>query len=440
MTAAEVNPTDRILVVSSDSHAGPSLERSLRPYCPREHLDEYDRFVRDFRAGSAELGYVDRLIAQLLGSGARGAVVDPRMDPAIASKYIKMAEEAHLHTDCPGHDDPHARLRDMDADGITAELVFAGGQNSEVLPFIGFGADIGSESVSPRLRLLGEQIWNRWLADFVSVAPKRLIGVMQIPIWDVDLAVEELKAGAKAGLRAVNFPAPRSDFPAYNDPVYEPFWSSCEDMELPLVTHSGGGEPPLGLDGPGGTAIHGMESMWLSRRAIWELIFGGVFERHRKLRFTVTEQRMSWVPHALLDMDYIHRARMPTLPMKPSEYWSQNCYIAGSYMAHWEAQLRYEVGVDNLQWGTDYPHQEGTWPYTRLALRNTFHDMPHDEARKILGLNSLRAYYLNESELRPIADRIGPTFEELSKPLEPGEEPGYGSAFREPGTVDATSF
>jgi predicted TIM-barrel fold metal-dependent hydrolase len=355
-------------------------------------------------------------------------------------KLAKMAEESHLHTDCAGHDDPHVRLRDMDADGIAAEMIFAGGQNAEALPFIGFGADIGSQKVSPELRMVGEQIWNRWLADFVSVAPDRLLGVVQIPIWDIDATIREMEAGRTAGLRAVNFSAPRSDFPPYNDRVYEPFWSACEDLELALVTHSGGGDTPLGFYGEGGSAIHGMESIWLSRRALWELIFGGVFDRHPKLRFTLTEQRMSWVAHTLRDMDYIHRSRQPSLPHRPSEYWAMNCYIAGSYMSHWEAELRYEVGVSNLQWGTDYPHQEGTWPYTNLALRNAFHDMAEDEVRKILGENAIRAYYLDKSELRTTADRIGPTPEEISRPLEPGEAPEYGAAFREAGTVDAASF
>lgn len=431
---------ERIMIISSDSHAGPSMEKAMRPYCPPEYLDEYDAFVKAYHEGTAETDYVGTLISQLLGSAASGPTIDPNTDPAMRARYEQMAAEAHLHTACPGHTDPHARLRDMDADGIAAELIFSGGQNSEALPFVGFGADIGSKDTSRDLLKVGEQVWNHWLADYCSVAPERLLGVMQVPIWDVPATVEVLEEGRKAGLRAVNFPAPRSDFPAYNDPVYEPFWSACEDLELPLVTHSGGGDVPLGFYGKGGSAIHGMESIWLGRRAVWELIFGEVFERHPKLRFTMTEQRMSWAAHTLRDMDYVHRSRQPDLPHRPSEYWAMNCYMAGSYMAPWEVGLRYEVGVDNLLWGTDYPHQEGTWPYTKVALRNSFHDVALDEARKILGENAIRAYYLDRNELRKVADRIGPLPEDLARPLEPGEAPAYGAAFRESGTVDAASF
>ena len=97
--------------------------------------------------------------------------------------------------DCAGHHDPHVRLRDMDADGVAAQVIFAGGQNDTELPWVGFGWNAGP----PEQRELKEtsyRMWNHWISDFVSVAPDRLLGVMQIPIWDVDAAVREVEWGA----------------------------------------------------------------------------------------------------------------------------------------------------------------------------------------------------------------------------------------------------
>jgi hypothetical protein len=83
-------------------------------------------------------------------------------------------------------------------------------------------------------------------------------------------------------------------------------------------------------------------------------------------------------------------------------------------------------------WGSDYPHQEGTWPNTRLAMRNTFAGIPEPEVRRILGENALSAYHLDGDALRAVADRIGPTPEEIDKPVDPSELPAYrGQAFRE---------
>jgi predicted TIM-barrel fold metal-dependent hydrolase len=423
--------TRRYLVVSSDSHAGPSLEHSLRPYCPKEYLREFDEFVAEVRSGSMTND----------GQNEKLSHVDQLMNAALRSKQRTGTTAAAMDTtkSCLGHDDPQARLRDMDADGIAAEVIFAGGQNEEIMPFVAFGADAGPAGVDPELRIVGEQIWNDWLKDFVSVAPERLLGVAQIPIWDVGAAVRAVEWAQDAGLAAINFPAPRSDLVPYNDPIYEPFWSACEALEMPLVTHTGGGESPLGMHGPGGRQIYSYERHWLTRRHLWELIFGGVFERHPDLTVVFTEQMVAWVPETLRDLDNVQLGLTASrgmyedpLPRLPSEYWASNCFNAGSFLARHEADLREKVGLRNLLWGSDYPHQEGTWPYTRLAMRKTFAGLPENDVRMILGENALRAYHLDPTVLRPIADRIGPSPEELAIPLDPSEIPEHrGQAFRD---------
>src|SRR5207302_7770988 len=90
------------------------------------------------------------------------------------------------------------------------------------------------------LRAGGAQIHNRWLADFVSVAPERFVGIMQLPPMSrLDLVLEEIRRGRESGLKAVNFPCPRPDFPMYTDECYEPLWSLCEELDVALVTHGG---------------------------------------------------------------------------------------------------------------------------------------------------------------------------------------------------------
>jgi hypothetical protein len=69
-------------------------------------------------------------------------------------------------------------------------------------------------------------------------------------------------------------------------------------------------------------------------------------------------------------------------------------------------------------WGTDYPHLEGTQPYTREALRATFHDVPEDEVRAIVGTNAAKVYGFDLDALQPLVDQIGPTVEEIATPLD----------------------
>jgi hypothetical protein len=77
--------------------------------------------------------------------------------------------------------------------------------------------------------------------------------------------------------------------------------------------------------------------------------------------------------------------------------------------------MRYEIGIDNLMWGSDFPHPEGTWPSSRAWLKKTFHDVPIDETRRMLGLAAAEVFGFDLAALRPLADKIGPTPAELGQ-------------------------
>ena len=118
-----------------------------------------------------------------------------------------------------GHHDVHARLRDLDYDGVAAEVIFHGSQNGEPIPFQSFGPFLGYEK-GDNLELLGVgyHIYNEWLADFCSVEPERHVGLAHLPMWDVDAAVREAEWARGAGLRGVNFPAPEAVHRAVQQP------------------------------------------------------------------------------------------------------------------------------------------------------------------------------------------------------------------------------
>lgn len=441
--AAHEGFSDRpYLVVSIDSHAGPPLEQ-LRPYCPSRFAAEFDDFSQRVRSGEVrEFQQTPLRKPTLSPSVPTGPAVDPRTAEARAAA-LAMIDRITAN---PGSMDATARLADMDAQGVASEVIFAGAQNGQVLPWAG-GFDAGLTTVDPELRIVGGHMWNEWLADFCSAAPERLLGVAQIPIWDVDRAVDEIHWATEHGLRAINFPAPRPDYPAYNEQeVYEPLWSVVEEVGLPLVTHTGSGEAAAGSTGVGASLVYRVESLWLSRRALGQMIFGEVFDRHPALTVAFVEQRGNWVQEVFREFDsaYLNPdhsgvgALQPpgaSKPKKvPSEYWRSNCIIGASFMAQFEAAMRDEIGLETMMWGSDYPHLEGTWPHTDLALRNTFAGIREREVRAILGDNGARAFRLDLDVLGPVVDQIGPLPRELARPLAPDElplVPGY--AFRRVG-------
>ncbi len=441
---------ERYLIVSSDSHAGPPPEKYLRPYCPPQYLADFDDYCTSARS------YADKML-----SVVREGRSHYRPDATLRAHGLEGTAEC---VECEGHWDPEVRIRHMDESGVAAEVVFAGGQNFEELPFMGKGWNAGVAGISTELRSAAQVIWNRWLADHIAGYTDRLVGVLQNPVWDVDLAIREIEWGAPRGLRVLNLPAPRRDFAPYTDPVYEPMWRACVEHDVVLVTHSGGGEEAIGQSGRRGRFLQIVENHWLGNRGLAQLIFGGVFHRYPSLRFVLTEQRTEFAPDLVKHLDSAYDAGTraerqgagiypaapflyspsdidedpasgEALPERPSFYWWQNCILSGSFLAPYEVAYRHQVGLDQLLWGTDYPHLEGTWPHTPESIRHTFHDVPEDETRMILGETACAVYGFDRDKLDPIARRIGPTPAEVAMPVAPEEFPlGRNGAFREFGT------
>ena len=404
---------ERVLLVSGDSHAGPTLE-ALREYCPKAHFGAFDDFTSSPRVETMRSG---------TGQGP--------------GKFLNTK----------GHNDPDARLADMDRDGIAAEVIFHNSFNGEPMPF----DDIGwPEPDNPSMAGVGFRIYNRWLADFCACAPERLIGVAHLPLWDLDSSIAEVLWAAEHGFRALNFPNARPFWPQYNEPYWDRFWAVVEETGLALVTHAGAATDPA-VRGVSGTPLLLIEAGGaFNRRMIARMVLGGVFERFGGLKLVMTEQPGVWIPSTLVDLDSAVMAPLPSsgeLTKKPSEYFKTNVFVAASFVAPFEVEAA--VGDwwwTNLMWGRDYPHPEGTWrysedldetPMTHLSLRHAMAGIPEDKVRAIVGTNAVRVYGLDGEKLSAIAQDIGPTMSEITTPLDAvpdlysPERQGYGYfAFR----------
>jgi hypothetical protein len=152
------------------------------------------------------------------------------------------------------------------------------------------------------------------------------------------------------------------------------------------------------------------------RRPMWQMMLGGVFDRHPDLKLMMTEVRLDWIPAMLAHLDAVYDAHRDDLPAKrrPSEYWHSNCLGGASFMHKVEVEMRDELGVETILFGRDYPHPEGTWPKTPEWLRDAFAGVPEAEARLMLGENAIRFFGLDHDTLAAIADKIGPTLDDIT--------------------------
>jgi predicted TIM-barrel fold metal-dependent hydrolase len=164
-------------------------------------------------------------------------------------------------------------------------------------------------------------------------------------------------------------------------------------------------------------------------RPFVHMLLSGVFERFPRLRFVMTEASAAVFPPLLKQLDGIianvrkgeigelKYTSENTLPRSATEYFQQSCWVGASFPgpADWEA--RTTLGPGRFMWGNDYPHDEGTSPFTYETLRAVFHDVPEAELRDVLAGNVAKLYDFDLDALAPLAEQYGPTVEELATPL-----------------------
>ena len=163
-----------------------------------------------------------------------------------------------------------------------------------------------------------------------------------------------------------------------------------------------------------------------TRRPLWFMIFGGVFDRHPDLKVVVSENGVQWLPSLIRDMEsfFDTHGGAPVrsyLKMRPREYFEKHVWMGGSLMKRYEAEMRHDIGIDKLMWGADYPHLEGAAPVHRETLRYIFGGMPEEDLRRILGANAVDLWGFDAALLQSVADRVGPTVADLASPLALGD-------------------
>ena len=338
--------------------------------------------------------------------------------------------------------DDEVRWKQQEEDGTVAEVVFPNTVPPFFPSFVLFARPPTAEDY--QRRLAGIRAHNRWAVDFQAAYPERRAVIGQVFLNDTDDAVRDAvwikEHGLRGGVLLPNI-APDVNWvkPLYH-PDHDPFWKVCEDLEIPVNVHSGTGSPDYG-DFPFSGLLQALEIPFYSQRPLVQLMVSGVFERFPRLRFVVTELGASWVPDVLGMLDlFMGAVRQGQLgefryeeggaPTKTAtEYFAQSCWIGASMPSAKDVAVRDTIGVDKFMWGSDYPHDEGSYPDTTRAVRRAFRDVDHRDTAAMLGGNAARLYGFDLQALAPLARQFGPTVAEVHAPKDREN--------REKGTVPA---
>ncbi|MEQ1786335.1 MAG: amidohydrolase family protein [Acidimicrobiales bacterium] len=328
--------------------------------------------------------------------------------------------------------DNEMRNSQQESDGVVGEVVFPNTVPPFFPSFVLFAKPPNDEEY--RHRRAGVHAHNRWLKDWCNEYPERRAGVGQIFLNDVDDAIEDVRwikeNGLRGGLLLPNIaPDVKWVKPLY-DPIYDPVWAVCQDLEIPVNVHSGSGNPDYGAY-PTSMLLYINEVSFYSQRPLVQLMLSGVFERFPRLKLVITEAGCAWVPPLLERLDQtlasirdtgstgeIRYGSEHVLPRSATEYFHQNVWMGVSQPGPADVEARHQIGADRWMWGSDYPHDEGTHPYTREHLRSRFSALPPDELRRLLAGNAADLYGFDLDALAPLAAQIGPSISEVATPVE----------------------
>jgi predicted TIM-barrel fold metal-dependent hydrolase len=307
--------------------------------------------------------------------------------------------------------DGAARLADMDADGVDAEILFA--PQRTIGHFLG---DDDDEFV-----LAGVDAYNNFLfEEFCAPDRERLIAVGQIPSIGIDTAVDYVGKLAARGFKAVAI----SNWPSGGEQISrddDPFWAAAQEAGIPVCIHInvisratrqrqrraaeaaaregggtlyGGSRPDANAKAVGGLA--GVFATVPSTMS--QLIFTGVFERFPGLHISLIETGVGWIPHYLEAADdrYWRNRSWGNIPLRepPSYYWHRNM-SATFIIDRSGVELRHWVGVDNMMWSSDYPHHGNDWPYSRKVINEMMGHIDPGERARICGGNAVRIFKLD---------------------------------------------
>ncbi len=312
-------------------------------------------------------------------------------------KFLKLQfEDVHTGSSCIKD-----RLQVMDEVGIYAQIVYPN--------ILGFGGQMAAK-VDPELRLACVQIYNDAMAEIQAESGERLFPMALLPWWDVKEAVRETERCIAMGLRGINInsdPHTSKDedgnfIPDLGHEHWFPLWEVCEDKDLPINFHIGASETAIDWMGQQGwpsltydlrSGISGAMIFFNNGKVVSNLIYSGILDRFKGLKFVSVESGIGWIPFLMEALDYQNKeiAETKSFEKKPSEYFRSNFYGCFWFeQGENIADMVRKVGVDNCLFETDFPHPTSLYPIEKLEDR--LGSLTREEKAKVLSLNSAKLY------------------------------------------------
>jgi len=317
----------------------------------------------------------------------------------------------------PGCYDPVARLADMDEAGILASLNFP-----SIPRFCG---QLFWEAKDKELALLCVKAYNDWMIDeWCATAPGRYIPLTLIPLWDPQLAVQEIERTAGKGSHSFCFSENFEPLglPTVNSPTHywDPVFEAANANEQVFSIHIGSSSTmyKVASDSPfmanmslGAIRPAGCMLAW---------IFGGIFQRYPNIKVALSEGSIGWIPWFLERANQVletqkhwvakgqqyagsaegaHARNIDVDVLKIDVYRDYREHFYGCFIDDMTGLRMLDiVGEDNVMIECDYPHSDTTWPHSIKLAHERLAGLPEEVQYKILRGNAEKLYRFTPSE------------------------------------------
>jgi predicted TIM-barrel fold metal-dependent hydrolase len=301
----------------------------------------------------------------------------------------------------PGCWNQSDRLADMDSNGVDVSVCFP-----NTLPR--FCGQTFQEAADKDLARLCVEAYNDWIIEewCAGDGHGRLIPVTLVPLWDRDLAVAEVERCAVKGAFAMSFSEnpTRLGLPSVHDVdgYWEPLFSVCAETGTVVNMHIGSSStvPTTSADAP--QAVTSALFITNTMGALCDYLISGVFLRHPRLKISLSEGQIGWMPYTLdrLDQVWAKRDRDSIigidLPERPSSYVQGHVYGC-VFDDEVGLENRARIGMSQIMFEVDFPHTDSTFPdsvaaFDRLAAAGR---LSGDERYQLARGNAIEAFGLD---------------------------------------------
>jgi len=305
----------------------------------------------------------------------------------------------------PGCWDGAARLADMDVARIERSLCFP--------TFPRFAGQMFLESPDKQIADLCVRAYNDWMVEeWCGPSGGRLIPLCLVQLWDPELAAAEVRRVAARGVRAITFP----ELPTYlglpsihaRDGHWEPLWRACDETGVSVHMHIGSGSkmPQTSIDAPSGVGVAVTSINAFMALSDW--LLSGVLARHPNVRIAFSESQVGWMPYVFERCDRVFEQSSGWSEIDPAVTELPSSYVPGRVFGCFfddtvGVRTRDLIGVSQMLFETDYPHQDSTWPSTPEVVARIASMVDADELERIMRTNAIELLELDPASLAPSA-------------------------------------